>query len=98
MGAGFTWDTQDKTNVKWAAKVGSRAYAMTIADGKIFVGTNNQYARNPRDTRKRKDGKTEPIDKSNSPDVIRRVMASAIRPSSAVNDSVLLMFWSDRKV
>jgi outer membrane protein assembly factor BamB len=59
-----SWDTQDKTNVKWAAKVGSRAYAMTIADGKVFVGTNNQFARNPRDTRKRKDGKTEPIDKS----------------------------------
>ena len=52
-----------KTNIKWAAKLGSRAYALTVAGGKVFVGTNNQYARNPRDTRKRKDGKTEPIDK-----------------------------------
>src|SRR3954469_17954368 len=42
------WDTQDKTNVLWAAKVGSKAYALTVADGKVFVGTNNQYARNPR--------------------------------------------------
>jgi outer membrane protein assembly factor BamB len=57
------WDIQAKTNVKWAAKLGSRAYALTVAGGKVFVGTNNNAPRNPRDARKRKDGKTEPIDK-----------------------------------
>ncbi|HEX4592052.1 MAG TPA: PQQ-binding-like beta-propeller repeat protein, partial [Gemmataceae bacterium] len=58
------WDTQAKTNVKWAAKVGSRAYALTVADGKVYVGTNNSSPKNPRDTRMRKDGKREAIDKS----------------------------------
>jgi outer membrane protein assembly factor BamB len=58
------WDIQGKKNVKWSAKLGSRAYAMTIAGGRVFVGTNNESPRNPRDTRKRMDGKTEPIDKS----------------------------------
>ena len=41
--------------------------------------------------------KTEPTERSNSPDVISKVIASAIRPSSTVKASVLLMFWSDRK-
>ena len=59
-----TWDIQEKANVKWAAKVGSRAYALVVAGGKVFVGTNNEFPRNPRDTRKRKDGKAEAIDKS----------------------------------
>jgi outer membrane protein assembly factor BamB len=58
------WDTGSGENVKWKAKVGSRAYALTVAGGKIYVGTNNQFAHNPRDTRKRKDGVAEPIDKS----------------------------------
>ena len=39
---------------------------------------------------------TEPTDRSNSPDVISKVMASAMRPSSTVKASVLLMFSSDR--
>jgi outer membrane protein assembly factor BamB len=56
---------QPAKNVKWQAKLGSRAYAMTVAGGKVFVGTNNEYPRNPeRDARKRKDGKLEPDDKS----------------------------------
>jgi outer membrane protein assembly factor BamB len=58
------WDIQSKKNVKWTAKLGSRAYAMVVAGGKVFVGTNNEAPRNPRDTRKRMDGKTEPVDKS----------------------------------
>lgn len=58
------WDIQSKQNVKWSAKLGSRAYAMVVSGGKVFVGTNNEVPRNPRDTRKRMDGKTEPIDKS----------------------------------
>jgi outer membrane protein assembly factor BamB len=57
------WDVQSKAHVKWVAKLGTRAYALTIAGGKVFAGTNNNAPRNPRDTRKRMDGKTEPIDK-----------------------------------
>ncbi|MFO0808816.1 MAG: PQQ-binding-like beta-propeller repeat protein [Gemmataceae bacterium] len=49
----------------WKAALGSRCYAQpVVAGGKVYVGTNNQVPRNPRDTRVRKDGKTEPIDKS----------------------------------
>ncbi len=59
------WDVQSKQSVKWSAKLGSRAYGgPVVSGGKVFVGTNNQSPRNPRDARKRKDGKSEPIDKS----------------------------------
>jgi outer membrane protein assembly factor BamB len=58
------WDVQANKNIKWVAKLGSRAYGgPIIAGGKTYVGTNNNAPRNPRDTRKRKDGRTEPIDK-----------------------------------
>ena len=40
---------------------------------------------------------TEPTDRSNSPEVISSVIASAIRPSSTVKASVLQMLSSDRK-
>ena len=54
----------DGANIKWVAKLGSRAYGgPTIAGGKIYIGTNNHSPRNPRDTIKRKDGKTQPVDK-----------------------------------
>ena len=39
--------------------------------------------------------KTEPTERSNSPEVISRVMASAIRPSSTVKVSALLTLVSD---
>src|SRR5215207_4838249 len=42
--------------------------------------------------------KTEPTERSNSPDVISSVMASAIRPSSTVKASVLLTFCGERKL
>src|SRR4051812_35822093 len=53
-------------NIKWTAKLGSRAYGgPVVAGGRVFMGTNNQAPRNLRDTRRRlKDGKTEPLDKS----------------------------------
>jgi outer membrane protein assembly factor BamB len=39
-----------KKNLKWVAKLGSRAYGgPTIAGGKIFIGTNNGAPRNDRD-------------------------------------------------
>src|SRR6476469_5594971 len=58
------WDVRQNTNIKWVAKLGTRAYGgPTIAGGKVYVGTNNYGPRNQRDTRLRKDGKREPIDK-----------------------------------
>jgi outer membrane protein assembly factor BamB len=40
------WDVGAKKNVKWVARVGSRCYGNpVVADGKIFVGTNNAYPR-----------------------------------------------------
>jgi outer membrane protein assembly factor BamB len=45
------WDVKKKTNVKWVAELGSKAYGgPIISGGKIFVGTNNDRPRNPRDT------------------------------------------------
>ena len=42
------WDTKTGMNVKWTAKSGSQSYAgPVIADGKVFIGTNNEAARDP---------------------------------------------------
>ncbi len=42
---------ETQKNLKWVAKLGSRAYGgPTIVNGKIFVGTNNESPRNKRDT------------------------------------------------
>lgn len=42
------WDVEAGTNIKWMADLGSMAYGgPTVADGKIFVGTNNEAPRNP---------------------------------------------------
>ncbi len=36
------WDIDDGTNIKWAAKLGSQTYGNpVIANGKVYVGTNN---------------------------------------------------------
>jgi len=38
-----------RKNVKWAAEMGTVSYGgPTIADGKIFVGTNNERPRDPK--------------------------------------------------
>src|SRR5712692_7906963 len=43
------WDVQTKKNVKWVARLGSQAYGNpVVADGKVFVGTNNEKARDPK--------------------------------------------------
>jgi outer membrane protein assembly factor BamB len=43
------WSVEEKSSIKWAAKLGSRAYGgPVIAGGKIFVGTNNNFPRNPK--------------------------------------------------
>jgi outer membrane protein assembly factor BamB len=56
------WEAKTKANVKWVARLGSRAYGgPVVAGGKVFVGTNNEAPRNPRDTDKNK----RPVDKGN---------------------------------
>ena len=36
-------------NVRWAAKLGSQAYGnTTVANGKVYVGTNNETPRDKR--------------------------------------------------
>jgi outer membrane protein assembly factor BamB len=45
------WDVDSGKNIKWTAKLGSRAYGgPVISGGKIFVGTNNESPRNPKIT------------------------------------------------
>jgi outer membrane protein assembly factor BamB len=58
-------DAKAARNIKWSAHVGNRALGgPVIANGLVWVGTNNAKPRDPRDTRVRKDGKREPIDMS----------------------------------
>jgi outer membrane protein assembly factor BamB len=50
-------------NIKWSAKLGSQSMGgPVVANGLVWVGTNNHHPRDPRDTRPRRDGKREPID------------------------------------
>ena len=45
------WDIQTKKNVKWVARLGSQAYGNpVVADGKVFIGTNNEKPRDPKQT------------------------------------------------
>ena len=45
------WDLKTGKNVKWVAEIGSQSYGNpTILGGKVFVGTNNQRLRNPKQT------------------------------------------------
>ena len=63
QGAPTEWDVETKKNIKWAVQIGSRSYGGPIvADGKIYIGTNNQNPRNPRDAKKTAGGKAEPVD------------------------------------
>lgn len=49
--------------IKWQAELGSRAYGgPIISGGKVYVGTNNERPRNPRDSKKNADGDVEPTD------------------------------------
>ncbi len=51
-------------NLKWKAQLGSLAYGgPTVAGGKVFIGTNNEQPRNPRDSKKAADGEVEAIDR-----------------------------------
>jgi outer membrane protein assembly factor BamB len=43
------WDLNTKRNIKWVATLGSQTYGNpTVAGGKIFVGTNNEGLRDPK--------------------------------------------------
>jgi len=43
-----TWDLKTKKNVKWIAELGSQAYGNpVVANGMVFVGTNNEAMRDP---------------------------------------------------
>ncbi len=43
-----SWDVKTKTNIKWKVDLGTTSYGNpVVADGKIFVGTNNGNPRNP---------------------------------------------------
>ena len=43
-----TWDVNSKENIKWVAEIGSQSYGNpVVAEGKVFLGTNNQLERNP---------------------------------------------------
>ena len=43
------WDVKTGKNIKWVAEIGSQSYGNpTIVGGKVFVGTNNQRLRNPK--------------------------------------------------
>lgn len=42
-----TWDVKSGKNIKWKAQIGSTSYGNpVVADGKIFLGTNNGHPRN----------------------------------------------------
>jgi outer membrane protein assembly factor BamB len=42
------WDIKTGKNVKWVAKLGSQSYGNpVVADGMVFVGTNNELLRDP---------------------------------------------------
>jgi outer membrane protein assembly factor BamB len=45
-----SWDIKSGKNVKWMAQLGSQAYGNTVvADGQVYVGTNNELVRNPKE-------------------------------------------------
>jgi outer membrane protein assembly factor BamB len=47
-GIPHTWNIDTGTNIKWVAELGSQSYGNpVIADGKVYVGTNNELLRNP---------------------------------------------------
>ena len=45
-----SWDIKTKKNVKWVAKLGSQSYGNpVVAGGQVYVGTNNELVRNPKE-------------------------------------------------
>ena len=49
-GIPVSWDLKTKKNVKWMAEVGSQSYGNpVVAGGQVYVGTNNELVRNPKE-------------------------------------------------
>ncbi len=43
-----TWDVKTRAHIKWKADLGNTSYGnLVVADGKIFLGTNNENPKNP---------------------------------------------------
>lgn len=61
------WSVADgeKKNIRWVADLGTSSYSSpVIAEGRVFIGTNNENPRNPRDRKFNKDDNVfEPLDK-----------------------------------
>jgi outer membrane protein assembly factor BamB len=50
-GLPLDWDVKTKKNVKWVADLGSQTYGNSVvAGGMVFVGTNNEGMRDPKQT------------------------------------------------
>src|SRR5688500_7098079 len=48
-GMPIEWNVETKKNVKWVADLGSQSYGNpVVADGMVFVGTNNELVRDPK--------------------------------------------------
>src|SRR5258708_2705413 len=48
-GLPLEWDVKTKKNVKWVADLGSQSYGnAVVAGGMVFVGTNNEGMRDPK--------------------------------------------------
>jgi outer membrane protein assembly factor BamB len=48
-GLPISWDIQSKKNVRWMAALGSQSYGNpVVAGGKVFLGTNNEGLRDPK--------------------------------------------------
>jgi outer membrane protein assembly factor BamB len=48
-GLPITWDVKTKKNIKWVAQLGSQSYGnAVVSGGMVFVGTNNEGARDPK--------------------------------------------------
>ena len=51
IGASDEIDFSTSRNVKWIAKLGSQSYGnVTVADGRVYLGTNNDSPRDPKYT------------------------------------------------
>src|SRR5216684_3028132 len=49
-GLPVTWDIATKKNMKWVASLGSQTYGNpVVAGGQVYVGTNNEGLRNPKE-------------------------------------------------
>ena len=45
-----SWDIKANKNVKWVAQLGSQSYGNpVVASGQVYVGTNNELVRNPKE-------------------------------------------------